>query len=137
MQFPPADPLYPCHVFYRHHSGKPMLLQYRSHLIGLIIAMLQQKPCIAFKEIARLCDDARNPKPANDAHSWESKSIAFQNPLSFGVHSTGLVIEGREKLEDWLAHRETVVRVSCPIGALETACFRCAALYLCCGGLIA
>lgn len=82
-------------------------------------------------------NDADDSDTANDSKSLVSRARAFQNPLSFGVHSTGLVIEGREKLEDWLAHRETVVRVSCPIGALETACFRCAALYLCCGGLIA
>ncbi len=43
---------------------------------------------------------------------------------------TNPLIEGVEKLEDWLAHREIVVPELCPVGALETLYAQRAALYL-------
>lgn len=64
--------------------------------------------------------DAHNSNRAIDEHAPDSETIAAQNTLEHGVRSTNPVIEGRESLEDWLSHRETIVRELCPVGALET-----------------
>ncbi len=55
---------------------------------------------------------------------------AAQYASDRGICSTNPVIEGYESLEDWIAHRETVVRELCPVGALETAYAERTALYL-------
>ena len=57
--------------------------------------------------------------PIADSHN-PTPELAPANPL----------IEGVEKLEDCLAHREIVVQELCPVGALETLYAQRAALYL-------
>ena len=57
--------------------------------------------------------------PIADSHN-PTPELAPANPL----------IEGVEKLEDWLAHREIVVQELCPVGAIETLYAQRAALYL-------
>jgi hypothetical protein len=57
--------------------------------------------------------------PIADSHN-PTPELAPANPL----------IEGVEKLEDWLAHREIVVQELCPVGALETLYAQRAALHL-------
>ena len=44
--------------------------------------------------------------------------------------TTAPIIEGIEKLGDWIEHREIVVQELCPVGALETLYAQRAALYL-------
>jgi hypothetical protein len=58
-------------------------------------------------------------RPIIDSHNPTTESI----PIS-------PVIEGVEKLEVWIEHRETVVQELCPVGALETLYTERAALYL-------
>ncbi len=80
--------------------------------------------------LVRPIADPHKTTPANEAHSRKSGTSATQNALDHGIFSINPVIEGRESLEDWLAHRETVVRELCPVWALETLYAQRAALYL-------
>jgi hypothetical protein len=68
------------------------------------------------------------------------RSITMNNTQAFPVTdphnpepdfiTNARVIEGAEKLDDWLEHREIVVEELCPVGALETLYAQRAALYL-------
>ena len=57
--------------------------------------------------------------PISDSHNPEPDSI-----------SADPVIEGVDKLSDWLEHREIVIQELCPVGALETLYAQRAALNL-------
>ena len=74
--------------------------------------------------------DARDSNPSNEPDPQSGRPRAVRNTLENGIRATDPVIEGHETHEDWLAHRETVVRELCPLGALETAYAERAALHL-------
>ena len=59
---------------------------------------------------SRRVDDSHNPEP--------------------DLIPTSPMIDGVEKIDDWLEHREIVVQELCPLGALETMYAQRAALYL-------
>ena len=74
--------------------------------------------------------DTHNSIPESDSTNQASKAHSAHSALDHGICSPGVVIEGRESLDHWIAHREIVVRELCPVGALETAYTQRAALYL-------
>ena len=74
--------------------------------------------------------DAHNSSLDSDSTNRAPEAQAAQNALDHGIFSSHPVIEGRETLDNWLAHRETVVRELCPVGALETAYAERSAGYL-------
>ncbi len=74
--------------------------------------------------------DTHNSIPESDSTNQASKAHSAHSALDHGICSPGVVIEGRESLDHWVAHREIVVRELCPVGALETAYTQRAALYL-------
>ena len=61
-----------------------------------------------------------------------TQAVALADPHNVKPELTlaNPLIEGVEKLEDWLAHREIVVQELCPVGALETLYAQRAALHL-------
>ena len=73
---------------------------------------------------------ANHSKFAHDFGDRTTESVSTQHAISHGIVATDPVIEGRESREDWVSHRETVVRGLIPVGALETAYAGRAALYL-------
>ena len=74
---------------------------------------------------------AQTSQSSNDSQSESSaERVARREALEHAIRSTDPVIEGHETLEDWLEHRETVVRELCPVGALETAYAGRAASYM-------
>ena len=62
--------------------------------------------------------------------SQADKAVEAKNALANGVRLTDPVIDEFESLEDWKAHRDSVVSGLCPVGSLETAYAERAALYL-------
>ena len=67
---------------------------------------------------------------ANDPKDRDSSAHAEQNPILNALFSTDPVIAGFETLEDWIAHRDTVVQGLNPVGKLETLHAERAAMYL-------
>jgi hypothetical protein len=55
---------------------------------------------------------------------------AFSNDVDASIRITDPVIEGVESIDDWIAHRDRVVQELCPVGAIETAHAKRAAVYL-------
>lgn len=74
--------------------------------------------------------DARDSNPSAEPDSQSSPPRPVRHTLEIGIRATDPVIEGCESLEDWSTHRDTVVDDLNPVGALETAYARRAAVYL-------
>jgi hypothetical protein len=74
--------------------------------------------------------DARDSNPSAEPDSQSRPPRPVRNTLEIGIRATDPVIEGCESLEDWSTHRDTVVDELNPVGALETAYARRAAVYL-------
>lgn len=74
--------------------------------------------------------DTRNYERDFVSRSHESQTNTAENASRNGIFSTDPVIEGVETLEEWVSHRETVVRELCPVGKLEIAYAERAALFL-------
>lgn len=55
---------------------------------------------------------------------------AFSNDVDASIRITDPVIEGVESIDAWIAHRDKVVQELCPVGALEIAHAKRAAVYL-------
>ncbi len=66
------------------------------------------------------------PEIAASQANVQSSRIAIEH----GIRSTEPVVEGFETIEDWKAHRDTVVAELYPVGKLETLYAERAALYL-------
>ena len=75
-------------------------------------------------------DIASGEAPADDLNDRDSLESAVQNHVEPLLSSTAPVIDGVEKLDAWIEHREIVVQELCPVGALETLYTERAALYL-------
>ncbi len=71
-----------------------------------------------------------NPSTEPEIDASPADSRSSPNAIEHGVRSPEPVVEGLETLEDWLAHRETVVAELIPVGQLETLYAERAALYL-------
>ncbi len=74
--------------------------------------------------------DTRNCERDHVSHSHESRANPAEIASRNGIFSTDPVIEGVETLDEWVSHRETVVRELCPVGKLESAYAERAALFL-------
>jgi hypothetical protein len=75
-------------------------------------------------------NNALTNSPANDPKDRDSSAHAEQNPILNALFSTDPVIAGFETLEEWIAHRDTVVQGLNPVGKLETLHAERAAMYL-------
>ena len=75
-------------------------------------------------------NNALTNSPANDLKDRDSSAHAEQNPILNALFSTDPVIAGFETLEDWIAHRDTVVQGLNPVGKIETLHAERAAMYL-------
>ncbi len=75
-------------------------------------------------------DNASDEALADDLNDRDSLESAVQNHVEPLLSSTAPVIDGVEKLDAWIEHREIVVQELCPVGALETLYTERAALYL-------
>lgn len=71
-----------------------------------------------------------NPTTEPEIAASYADSRSSPDAIEHGVRSPDPVVEGLETLEDWLAHRETVVAELIPVGRLETLYAERAALYL-------
>jgi hypothetical protein len=67
---------------------------------------------------------------ADEPSTLGRENSSVQNRYAHAIRSTDPVVVGHESVEDWIAHRDTVVQELCPVGALETAHAQRAALYL-------
>jgi hypothetical protein len=74
--------------------------------------------------------EARNINPPREFEPSDRENRPAEQILAQGIRSTDPVVVGHESVEDWIAHRDTVVQELCPVGALETAHAQRAALYL-------
>lgn len=74
--------------------------------------------------------DPRDSNPSVEPNSQSRPPRTRRNTLEIGIRASDPVIEGCESLEDWTTHRDTVVDELNPVGALETAYARRAAVYL-------
>jgi hypothetical protein len=75
-------------------------------------------------------EDAHDYKPATDPDAAATPSTADRIAIDIGIHSTDPVVDGHETLEAWLSHRDAVVDQLNPVGSLETAYARRAALFM-------
>ena len=80
--------------------------------------------------VAHDSNPSHDSNPAPDSKTGSSRAQGENGARAHGIRSTDPVIHCHETLEDWLAHRDCVVRVLNPVGALETAYSQRAALYL-------
>lgn len=78
----------------------------------------------------RARDRARADESSPGANSLVPDEPSLLMALKHGVCSSDPVIEGLESNDDWIAHRDRVIREIDPVGALESAYAQRAASYL-------
>lgn len=61
----------------------------------------------------------RNPAKRPGPKTSEGKARVRHNPTRFGIHSADPAIPGIERLEDWKAHRDGIIKSLAPVGSLE------------------
>lgn len=75
-------------------------------------------------------EESHDYKPATDSHADTTGATSDRSAIDIGICSTDPVVVGDETLEAWISHRDTVVDQLNPVGSLETAYARRAALFM-------
>lgn len=75
-------------------------------------------------------EESHDYKPATDPQADTTGSTSDRIAIDIAIHSTDPVVDGHETLEAWISHRDTVVDQLNPVGSLEIAYARRAALFM-------